>query len=55
MFLFVFLFFHILNTAVVSTATAAIIQMSKIQNIHGRMIFDSRGNPTVEVDVTTEK
>ena len=29
--------------------------MSKILKIHGRQIFDSRGNPTVEVDVITEK
>ncbi|QMU63735.1 MAG: phosphopyruvate hydratase [Flavobacteriaceae bacterium] len=28
--------------------------MSSIVNIHARQIFDSRGNPTVEVDVTTE-
>lgn len=28
--------------------------MSLIQNIHARQIFDSRGNPTVEVDVITE-
>ncbi|MDX8387872.1 MAG: phosphopyruvate hydratase [Ghiorsea sp.] len=28
--------------------------MSKIVNIHGREIFDSRGNPTVEVDVRLE-
>ena len=26
-----------------------------ISKIHARSIFDSRGNPTVEVDVTTEK
>ena len=26
-----------------------------IQKIHARMIYDSRGNPTVEVDLTTEK
>eukprot|EP01135_Chromosphaera_perkinsii_P004631 Nk52_evm24s292 gene=Nk52_evmTU24s292 len=26
-----------------------------IQKIHARSIFDSRGNPTVEVDITTEK
>ncbi|MDX8409165.1 MAG: phosphopyruvate hydratase [Mariprofundales bacterium] len=26
--------------------------MSEITNIHGREIFDSRGNPTVEVDIT---
>jgi enolase len=25
--------------------------MSKIAHVHGRQIFDSRGNPTVEVDV----
>lgn len=29
--------------------------MSKIQAIHARQIFDSRGNPTVEVEVTTKK
>ena len=29
--------------------------MSTITNIHARQILDSRGNPTVEVDVTTEK
>jgi enolase len=28
--------------------------MSLIVDIHARQIFDSRGNPTVEVDVTTE-
>ena len=28
--------------------------MSAIIDIHARQIFDSRGNPTVEVDVTTE-
>lgn len=26
-----------------------------ITKIHARMIYDSRGNPTVEVDLTTEK
>jgi enolase len=29
--------------------------MSKIIKIHAREVLDSRGNPTVEVDVTTEK
>ncbi|KAL8597689.1 hypothetical protein ACOMHN_012656 [Nucella lapillus] len=29
--------------------------MSKITKIHARQIFDSRGNPTVEVDLTTDK
>ncbi|MGD1051189.1 MAG: phosphopyruvate hydratase [Solirubrobacteraceae bacterium] len=28
--------------------------MSKIAHVHGRQIFDSRGNPTVEVDVRLE-
>ena len=28
--------------------------MSKITKINARQIFDSRGNPTVEVDVLTE-
>lgn len=27
---------------------------SKISNVKARQIFDSRGNPTVEADVTTE-
>ena len=29
--------------------------MSGIVKIHAREIFDSRGNPTVEVDLTTSK
>jgi enolase len=28
--------------------------MSKIKEIHGRMIIDSRGNPTIEADVTLD-
>lgn len=28
--------------------------MSIILNVHARQILDSRGNPTVEVDVVTE-
>ncbi len=28
--------------------------MSHIVNVHARQILDSRGNPTVEVDVITE-
>ncbi|MFW5758125.1 MAG: phosphopyruvate hydratase, partial [Bacteroidota bacterium] len=28
--------------------------MSVILNVHARQILDSRGNPTVEVDVLTE-
>jgi enolase 1/2/3 len=28
--------------------------MSKVAHVHGRQIFDSRGNPTVEVDVRLE-
>jgi enolase len=28
--------------------------MSKIKKIHGRMIIDSRGNPTIEADVILE-
>ncbi|MBT4416055.1 MAG: phosphopyruvate hydratase, partial [Flavobacteriaceae bacterium] len=28
--------------------------MSKIIKVHARQIFDSRGNPTVEVDVLTK-
>jgi enolase len=26
-----------------------------ISKVHARQIFDSRGNPTVEVDINTEK
>ena len=29
--------------------------MSKIQHIHARQILDSRGNPTLEVEVTTQE
>ena len=28
--------------------------MSKIKEVHAREVLDSRGNPTVEVDVTLE-
>ena len=28
--------------------------MALIKSIHGRQIIDSRGNPTVEVDVTLD-
>ena len=40
---------------------AAILQIRRlaskmpIKKIHARQIYDSRGNPTVEVDLTTEK
>ena len=40
---------------------AAIFQIRRlaskmpIKKIHARQIYDSRGNPTVEVDLTTEK
>ena len=27
--------------------------MSQIRNIHARQILDSRGNPTLEVDITS--
>jgi enolase len=30
------------------------LQMSTIQSVHARQILDSRGNPTVEVDIRTE-
>ena len=29
--------------------------MVVIQKVHARQIFDSRGNPTVEVDIRTER
>jgi enolase len=28
--------------------------MYKIQNVHGREVLDSRGNPTVEVEITLD-
>lgn len=36
-------------------AAVASKQMSTITGVHGREIIDSRGNPTVEVDITTDK
>jgi len=36
-----------------SAATAGKRYMSAITGVHGREIIDSRGNPTVEVDITT--
>merc|ERR1712087_935029 len=30
-------------------------KMTVIKKVHARSIYDSRGNPTVEVDLTTEK
>ena len=29
-------------------------KMSAIQHVHARQILDSRGNPTIEVDIRTE-
>ena len=29
--------------------------MSKIETLHAREVLDSRGNPTVEVEITAEK
>ena len=29
--------------------------MANVTKVHAREIFDSRGNPTVEVEVTTSK
>lgn len=37
------------------TAAAGKRFMSKITAVKGREIIDSRGNPTVEVDITTDK
>lgn len=31
------------------------LNMSTVTHVHARQIFDSRGNPTVEVEVTTAK
>jgi enolase len=41
-----------------TSAAKAVVQrrfMSAITGVHGREIIDSRGNPTVEVDITTAK
>src|ERR1700730_5346405 len=37
---------------VLGTSHFVLQKMSSIVNIHGRQILDSRGNPTIEVDVT---
>ncbi len=42
------------NTYIYTRKNPSYIIMSRIKNIHARQIFDSRGNPTVEVDVITE-
>jgi enolase len=39
----------------VTSATTATRSMSAITGVVGREIIDSRGNPTVEVDITTSK
>ena len=36
----------------VKADTSAALDMSEIASLHARQILDSRGNPTVEVDVT---
>ena len=33
----------------------SLVSKMPIKKIHARQIYDSRGNPTVEVDLTTEK
>lgn len=38
-----------------STTSHLSLFIMSISKIHGRQIFDSRGNPTVEVDLYTEK
>ena len=38
-----------------SSASSSQRMMSAITGVTGREIIDSRGNPTVEVDITTEK
>jgi enolase len=43
------------NIARRSAAASGKRYMSAITGVHGREIIDSRGNPTVEVDITTAK
>lgn len=38
-----------------AATTSSKRMMSAITGVHGREIIDSRGNPTVEVDITTAK
>ena len=38
-----------------SEKIASLIARMPIKRIHARQIYDSRGNPTVEVDLTTER
>ncbi len=46
----------LLHKSAASTATKFLVRnASTITGIHAREIIDSRGNPTVEVDLTTEK
>jgi enolase len=45
-----------LSTASAARSVGNVVQrrfMSAITGVHGREIIDSRGNPTVEVDITT--
>lgn len=44
-----------LATTSVAKGAASQRFMSAITGVHGREIIDSRGNPTVEVDITTDK
>jgi len=43
------------KTQLSTSGSTRYISTMSIQKIFARMIFDSRGNPTVEVDLTTEK
>ena len=46
-----------MKVTVLNHAEFQILQLSSmpIKKIHARQIYDSRGNPTVEVDLTTER
>ena len=47
-----------LSTTSAAAKATGVVQrrfMSAITGVHGREIIDSRGNPTVEVDITTAK
>jgi enolase len=47
-----------LSTSSSAAKATGVVQrrfMSAITGVHGREIIDSRGNPTVEVDITTAK
>lgn len=50
-----FFIVHIMFQQVSLRSTNSALLTMPITRVHARSIYDSRGNPTVEVDLTTEK